>query len=87
MSKVNHNRGFRANRFWLGQRRGPRYIVFGNGRATMEGEMVQAGSTASSESSRGVQRSRAGAKKFVHSRVRLRDHMACKKIVREGLTD
>lgn len=82
MSKTNHQRGDKDNRFWLGQKRGPSYHIFSNSRKTMDGEWIGAGSTCTSESSRGVQRARAGAKKFVHSRTRFRDRMACHKLLR-----
>lgn len=83
MSKTNHRRGFVANRFWMGQRTSA-FGIFSNSRKTMTGERVCSGSTVAKESSRGIQRDRAGAKKFVHSRARFRDRMACQKIVREG---
>lgn len=84
MSKTNYRRNFVATRFVLGQRKSG-YWLFSNGRATMDGDIVGAGSTATKESSRGIQRDRAGAKKFVHSRARFRDRMTCGRIVREGL--
>ena len=87
MSRVNHQRGTKDNRFWLGTRHGPRYYLFSNSRTTMDGKMIVASSTATKESSRGIQQDRAGAKKFVHSRARFHDRLACQKIVREGLKE
>ena len=84
--KTNHRRGDKDKGFNLGQRTSG-YYIFGNSRKTMDGDVVGAGSTMSAESSRGIQRARAGAKKFVHSRARFRDRMACAKIVREGLDE
>ena len=81
--KTNHRRGDKDKGFNLGQRTSG-YHIFSNGRKTMGGDVVGAGSTMTSESSRGIQRDRAGAKKFVHSRARFRDRMGCAKIVREG---
>lgn len=86
MSKTNYRRSFVANRFIMGQRTKGYYIFF-NRRSTMEGEVVATGSSVARESSRGIQRDRAGAKKFVHSRVRFHDRMACGRIVREGLSE
>lgn len=86
MSKTNHRKGNVKKRYVLGQSDG-RYRVFSNGRTSMDGTHVGAGSTASSEASRSIQRQRAGAKKFVQSRTRFRDRMSCDRIVREGYPD
>ena len=86
MSHTNHRRGDVKKRYWLGQSRGPRFIVGGNVRMTMEGERISAYATAGTECSRTIAYSRKGAKKFVNSRTRFRDRMALGPLSNPALT-
>lgn len=86
MSKTNHRRGHVKKRYDLGQQTGG-FVTFNGGRTTMNGKRINASSTIASENSKQVRRDRAGAKKFIASRTRFHDRMACDKIVREGLEE
>ena len=88
MSKTNHRRGHVKKRYSLGQQTGRwGFVTFNGGRTTMDGKRINASSTVASENSKQVRRDRAGAKKFIASRTRFHDRMACDKIVREGLQE
>lgn len=69
MSKTNHARNFVAYRFTLGQRSHHAYYK-GVKEKTIEGDILSACVDIFSENAKGIRRSRAGAKKFVHSRRR-----------------
>jgi hypothetical protein len=83
MSKTNHQRGFKANRFHNGQQSGGFITFNGRGETVVSGRAVGACSTLASENSRSVARDRAGAKKYVRSRTRFHEDAALKKLVRE----
>ncbi len=72
MSRTNYSRGFVAKRFTLGQRSHHAYYK-GVKERTLGGDMISACGTIFSENAKGIRRSRAGAKKFVHSRRRRAD--------------
>lgn len=78
--KTNHRRGFIAKRFHNGQQSGG-YVTFAGNRPTLDGKMINASSTLSSENSRSVARDRRGAKKFCNSRGRFHDRMGLQKII------
>lgn len=84
MSKTNHRRGHTKKRFSLGMQTGG-FVTFNGGRTTMDGRRINASASIASENSKSVRRDRAGAKKFIASRTRFYDRMACDKIVREGI--
>jgi len=86
MSKTNHRRGHDKKRYDLGRQTGG-FITFSGSRTTMDGKCINASSTVASENSKQIRRDRAGAKKFISSRTRFHDRMACDKIVREGLQE
>jgi hypothetical protein len=83
MSKTNHRRGDKDDRFNVGQRTHC-FDTFHGVSVTMDGRAINASSSIATENSKGVRRDKAGAKKFIASRTRFHNRMACDKIVREG---
>lgn len=72
MTKTNHARGFKDIKFTLGQR--SHHPLYNSVKAkALDGDMIIACGDIFSENSKGIRRSRAGAKKFVHSRRRRKD--------------
>lgn len=72
VSKTNHHRGFVAKRFTLGQRSHHAHYK-GVKEFTLDGHILMACGDIFTENAKGIRRSRAGAKKFVHSRRRRAD--------------
>jgi L-ribulose-5-phosphate 3-epimerase UlaE len=72
MTKTNHARGFKDIKFTMGQRSHHAYYKCVK-EETLSGDIIIACGTTFSENAKGIRRSRAGAKKFVHSRRRRAD--------------
>ncbi len=72
MTKTNHARGFKDIKFTMGQRSCHAHYKVVKAEA-LDGELLIACGDIFSENAKGIRRSRAGAKKFVHSRRRRRD--------------
>lgn len=72
MSKTNHGRNFVATRFALGQRSHHAYYKRVR-EVSLDGTMLIACGDIFRENAKGIRRSRAGAKHYVHSRRRRRD--------------
>lgn len=87
MAKTNHGRNYHGkkhSRYGIGS---GGFTTFHGKRETMDGKCINASSTAASGQKKAIRRDRAGAKKFLASRGRFYDRMACDRIVKEGLID
>lgn len=87
MSHTNHRRGDVKKRYYLGQQTGG-FTIFSNRIVgPVSGESVAAHATVASESSKGVRRSRAGAKSFIATRFRRMEDQALNRNIRNGEYD
>lgn len=84
MTKRNHRRNYTAPRFYDGQKSMSGFITWhGHGETVLSGKRVNASSSFAAESSRGVARDKAGAKKYVRSRTRYHEDAALARIIRD----
>lgn len=81
MSNTNHRRNFHEAKFDSSGQRSGGFETFSGMRVTMDGRAINARATVAAEQKEAIRRDRAGAKKFISSRVRFYDRMACHAIV------
>ena len=84
MSGHNHRRGsgYRDPKFNTGQRSSGYTTFHGQGETPLSGRLVEAAANSGdhTDGAKGVRKSRAGAKKFIHSRTRHHEDAALIKI-------
>lgn len=87
MSGHNHRRGggFKDQKFDHGQRTSGYTTFSGHGETPLSGRKINASSVNgdATDGAKGVRKDRAGAKKFIHSRTRLHEGAALKRIAKD----
>jgi len=90
MSGHNHRNGKGKDpKFNQGQRSSGYVTFHGRGKTPLSGKAISAGAVNgdATDGAKGVRKSRAGAKKFIHSRTRHHEDAALKKIAAQIMAD